>query len=323
MEYRELGSTGINISIVGIGAWQMGGPDGENGVGHGWGDVDDSRSIKIIHSAQEMGVNLIDTADIYGSGHSERIIGEALKGRREKWIVATKGGLVKDPDNRGQYFDASAVNIRNACEASLKRLQIDTIDFYQLHGIPEDDQIPDTMKELSKLRDEGKIRFYGISVGDVGSIKKLQAYGEVDIVQIGFSLLNRNEEAALNYCYEQGIGTLIRTPLSWGAAFGRYAEEKPPTFEFGDNRHKTDPEQIIAEHKKGLHFSFLWENINRSPAQAALRFVLDTKGVTAVIPGTKKLDHLIDNVGTATIQKMSSIEMGKIEDVRAEWNNWY
>ena len=101
MRNREVGNTGVEVSVVGVGGWQMGGPDTPDGIGHGWGDVDDKRSIKIIHRAQELGVNLIDTADIYGKGHSEQVIGDALEGRRDRWIVATKGGLAKDPKKRG------------------------------------------------------------------------------------------------------------------------------------------------------------------------------------------------------------------------------
>lgn len=318
MQWRKIGNTGVQVSIVGIGAWQMGGLDTADGVGHGWGDVDDQRSIRIIHRAEELGVNLIDSADIYGNGHSEQVIGRALQGRRDRWVIATKGGLVKDPHKRGQYFDGSPEHIREACQASLQRLRTDYIDFYQLHGMPEDKDVDDTMNELSKLRDEGKVRFYGISTGDPDHVRRLQTAGPVDIVQIAFSLLYRPEHTALTYCAEQGIGTFIRTPLSWGAAFGRYATEQPPTFEFGDVRHEVDPQVLAAEHARGLTFSFLWESTSRSPAQAALRFVLDQPGVTAVIPGTKKLEHLEDNVGAADVPWLTQEELQRVEQLTAE-----
>lgn len=318
IEKREIGHTGVRVSIVSIGAWQMGGPDTPEGIGHGWGDVDDDRSIRIIHRAEELGVNLIDTADIYGNGHSEEVIGRALQGRRNRWFVATKGGLMKDPHKRGQYFDGSAKHIREACKASLRRLKTDYIDFYQLHGMPGEEEVEGTMTELAKLREEGKIRFYGISTGSVDHIKKLQAHGSVEIVQIGFNLLHRGEAPALTYCAEQEIGTFIRTPLAWGAAFGLYARQKAPEFEYGDNRYGRSSEQLATEHAPGLKFSFLWEETGRSPAQAALRFVLDTPGVTSVIPGTKKLEHLEENVGAADAAALSIAEFQRVEAAFAQ-----
>ena len=313
MRNREVGNTGVEVSVVGIGGWQMGGPDTPDGIGHGWGDVDDKRSIKIIHRAQELGVNLIDTADIYGNGHSEQVIGDALEGRRDRWIVATKGGLAKDPKKRGQYFDGSAKHIREACEDSLRRLRTDYVDFYQLHGMPESLDVENTMAELAKLREEGKIRFFGISTGSVDHIKQLQQHGSVEIVQIGFSLLHRKETEALDYCADQGIGTFIRTPLAQGAAFGHYAVESAPEFEFGDNRHGKTREEIADQHSPGLKFSFLWEGSDRSPAQAALRFVIDRPGVSAVIPGTKKLSHLENNAGAADVESIDDAELRRIE----------
>lgn len=318
MQRRVLGRTGVAVSVVGIGAWQMGGPDTPDGIGCGWGGVDDKVSIRLIHRAEELGVNLIDTADIYGNGHSEAIIGRALAGRRDRWIIATKGGCVKDPDKRGQYLDGSAKHIRRACAASLKRLRTDSVDFYQLHVMPQDHEVAETMAELAKLRREGKIRFYGISAGSPDDIRKLQQSGPVDIGQIGFSLLYRAEEAALRLCAEQNIGALIRTPLAQGAAFGRYAREKAPPFEFGDVRYGRVPEQMADEHKAGLKFSFLWEGTGRTPAQAALRFVLDQPGVTAVIPGTKNIEHLVDNVGAADVPPLSRAELRRVHEGSAE-----
>ena len=317
MQTRQLGATGIEVSVVGIGAWQMGGPDTPDGIGHGWGDVDDDRSVRIIHRAEELGVNLIDTADSYGNGHSEEVIGRAMTGRRDRWVIATKAGRVKNPEKRGEYKDYSAAHIREACESSLVRLGTDYLDFLQLHGEPPDELIADTMAELAKLKDEGKIRFYGISAGKVEGVIKLRANGPVHICQIGYNMLKR-DQASLDYCAEQGIGTLIRLPLGQGAAFGRYATEKPPEFEFGDWRSGRDPEALVEEHAGGLNFSFLWEGTERTPAQAALRFVLDQPGVTAVIPGTKKMEHLEDNVGAADVAPLTTDEIQRVNEIAAE-----
>lgn len=313
MEQRTIGNTGVSVSVVGVGAWQMGGPEGEGtaSVGHGWGGVDDNESVALIHKAQELGVNLIDTADIYGDGHSEEVVGKALEGRRDKWIIATKGGLVKTPGERGQYLDATARHIRIACEASLKRLKTDCIDFYQLHGFPTGEEIEKTMVELARLRVEGKIRFYGISTDNVDHIIGLQEFGPVDIVQLATTLFD-NIHPALAYCLSQNIGTLIRTPLAWGATFAKYAKEKPE-FEAGDMRAKRDPDEIQKAHQRGLNYAFLSGNTGRSPAQAALRAVIDKPGVSAVIPGTRRVDHLLDNVGAASVSPLS------VEEKRLVW----
>ncbi|WOO42758.1 aldo/keto reductase [Rubellicoccus peritrichatus] len=312
MKYKKIGNTGVEVSRVGIGAWQIGGPEGKgaSSVGHGWGNVSDDESIRLIHQAEEIGINLIDTADIYGDGHSESVIGEALQGRRENWIVATKGGLVSKQDEVGQYMDVSAAHIRKACEASLKRLKTEYIDFYQLHGPPEAEGAAETMGELAKLRDEGKIRFYGVSANSVKHIIIMQEHGPVDIIQLDANIF-REEVSALYYALRQNIGTLVKSPLAWGATFGKYATQRPE-FAEGDMRVRQNAADIQEHHAKGLRFSFLWEDTGRSPAQAVLRAVLDKPGVTAVIPGCRTVKHLIDNAGAADAPELSAVELRKV-----------
>lgn len=315
MQKRKVGKTDIEVSIVGIGAWQMGGPEGEGSksVGHGWGGVDDEESIRLVHKAEDLDINLIDTADIYGDGHSEIVVGQALKGRRDKWIVATKGGLVSDPEKRGQYGDASAEHIREACEASLQRLQTDHIDFYQLHVPPSEEECAATMEALADLKKAGKIRYYGISADAPEKIILLQKHGPVDIVQLATNLF-QNISPALAYSDSQGIGTFIRTPLAWGATFGKYAKEVPK-FDKGDMRESANVDELKQKHSRGLEYSFLWEESDRTPAQAALRAVIDKPGVTAVIPGTRKLDHLLDNIGAASVAPLTVQEKARVWDL--------
>ena len=317
MEYREIGSTGVKVSIIGIGTFQIGGLDTEGGLGCGRGGVTDECSIGGIHRAEHLGVNLIDTADIYGNGYSEEVVGRALHDRRERWVIATKVGFIKDPKRRGRLQDFSAPHVRAACEASLTRLQTDYIDFYQLHGMPPEHQVAEAVNELVKIRREGKIRFWGISTALPQYVQILESIDNVDIVQIGFSLVERSEEPVVDYCLQKGIGTLVRTPLSRGAAFGKYAMQKAPTFAFGDNRHGLSAAQIAEQHKLGLDFRFLWEDTGRSPAQAALRFVLDRPGVTAVIPGIRTIEHLEDNVGAATVAPLSKQEIQRCAETLA------
>jgi len=314
MKKREIGQTGVEVSLIGIGAWQMGGGDSKdaNSVGHGWGGVDDAESVRLIHRAEELGINLIDTADIYGNGHSERVIGTALKGRRSHWVIATKGGLVKTEGTHGQYFDGSARHIREACEASLKRLQTDRIDFYQLHRIPAVADQESTMAVLAALRKEGKIRFYGISTDQPMDIIHLQQYGPVDIVQLATDLFH-NHHSALSYCHQQRIGTLIRSPLAWGATFGKYADGQPAFA--ADDMRSNDPAALAKlqeQHQKGLRYEFLWKNTGRKPVQAALRAVLDKPGITSVIPGTRCVSHLLDNAGAVDVAPLSQEEIARV-----------
>jgi myo-inositol catabolism protein IolS len=314
MDYRKIGSTGVKVSVIGIGTFQIGGLDTEDGLGCGWGGVSDECSIGVIHRAENLGVNLIDTADIYGNGHSEEVVGRALHGRRNRWVIATKVGFIKDPNRRGRLQDFSASHVRAACEASLKRLQTDYIDFYQLHGMPPEHQVAEAINELVQLRREGKIRFWGISTALPQYVQMLESIDNPDIVQVGFSLVDRSEEPVLDYCLQKGIGTLVRTPLSRGAAFGKYAMEKAPTFDIGDNRHGLSAAQIADQHKFGLDFRFLWEDTGRSPAQAALRFVLDRPGVTSVIPGIRTIEHLENNVGAAAVAPLSNKEIQRCDE---------
>ena len=311
-----MGTTGVEVSVVGIGGWQMGGADPPDGLGHGWGDVDDDHSVRIIHREEELGVNLMNTSDTYGlGGHSERVIGRALRGRRDRWVVCTKVGHIKTPGRAGITRDFSAPQVRKGIDASLERLQTGYIDFYQLHGDPEDHQMADTLAELQRLQEAGKIRFYGISTGNLQKLQLMEEAGGFHVAQIGFSLLNRAEEAAIDWCHQRDIAVLIRSPLAWGAAFSRYSRATLPEFEAGDLRRRRDREKMLAQHEEGRRFSFLWEGAGRSPAQAALRFVLDKPGVTAAIPGTRRIEHLEDNVRAAAAPPLTAEEIAAVHRV--------
>ncbi len=315
MEKREVGSTAVVVSVVGIGTFPMGGLDSKEGLGCGWGGVDDDTSIRVLHRAEELGINLVDTADIYGNGHSEEVIGRALAGRRSRWVIATKVGLVKDPNRRGRLEDFSADHIRSACEQSLHRLRTDHIDFYQLHGTPPRELIPQVVEALSRLRTAGKIRFWGISTASPEDVVTLRQHDAVDVVQVGYSLVDRSEQPLLEYCEKESLGTFIRTPLSRGAAFGKYASQTAPTFEWGDNRHGMSAEKLLEQHRPGLSFSFLWDDTGRSPVQAALRFVLDQPGVTAVIPGMKTLEQLEDDAAAGCLSPLTCLELERCASV--------
>ena len=217
MEYRTLGKTGLQVSAVGIGSWQMA-RDGS------WGtDGSDEESIATIHHAETLGINLLDTAASYGRGASEEVVGRALQGRRDRYIVATK---VKPATASGTDEETAWRGIVEICEASLKRLQTDYIDVLQLHRDPPASAMPAVMNTLSDLKGQGKIRWGGISSNNTKVISQLQKLGELAGVQVGYNLINRGGESALVQAQTENLGTLVRMPMASGALTGKYFEEQ-------------------------------------------------------------------------------------------------
>jgi myo-inositol catabolism protein IolS len=312
MTYRVLGATGLEVSEIGIGAFPISGMQKrKDGSLFGWSGVEDAESIALIHRAEELGVNLIDSAESYGDGHSEAVTGKALKGRRDRWIVATKvtpnRGL--DPDTPDE--SAARKRIREACEASLRRLQMETIDLYQLHAIPHDWAMPAMMDELAKLHDEGKVRFYGISTNNRSAIEKLRTHGPVDVLQIGYNLLERSADELLHWANEQDIGTLIRVPLAKGMLTGKYFGPDAETLPEGDVRYERFQRTETKEGLKRLPELAFLQTAKRSMVQAALRFVLDHPGVTCAIAGAKNRDQIQHNVATSELPPLTDAELAR------------
>lgn len=303
MEYRILGKTGLEVSSVGVGCWQMGGLVGESG----WTGTTDEESIATIHRAKELGVNLLDTAEGYGQGHSEDVIGKALKGRRDDYVLATKvRPITDDPDET-----KARARILEACEGSLRRLQTDHIDVYQLHAVPHEATMPAVMDALAELKDQGKIRWFGISINDTDAIRKLLALGDLATLQVGYSLLSRSGEAALQLAKEENLGTLIRGPLASGALSGKYFDASPQLDAKDRRLGRFTSDKAIATFKKLPELLFLTEGDRRTMVQAALRFILDTEGVTAVIPGAKSRVQLEDNAGAMDVPALTPEERAR------------
>ncbi len=301
VEYRTLGKTGLEISRVGVGCWQMGGVTG------GWTGTTDEESIATIHRAEELGINLLDTARTYGEGHSEELIGQALKDRRKRYIVATKvGPITDDPDE-----DKARQWIAEACEGSLQRLQTDYIDVYQLHTVPHEDTMAAVMDALAGLKKEGKIRWFGISTNDIGAVRKLLALGELSTLQVGYNLLYRDGEELLRLASRENLGTLIRVPLGSGALSGRYFDTRPKLDDEDRRRDRFSSDKAIETLAKLKELLFLTEGEKRTMVQAALRFVLDTEGVTSVIPGAKSRAQLEENADAAGVPPLTAEERAR------------
>ena len=184
MHYRTLGQTGLQVSEVGLGAMPFGGMVTQaDGTQFGWSGTDDQELIALVHRSEACGVNLLDTAEAYGNGHGEAVVGEALQGRRDKWIIATKVRPNQGIDADTPDEAAVRQRITEACEQSLHRLQTDYIDLYQLHAIPYPWAMPVAMETLAHLRAAGKIRWYGISTNNREAIDQLRAYGPLHVLQ--------------------------------------------------------------------------------------------------------------------------------------------
>ena len=307
MKYRTLGQTGLEVSEVGLGAYPISGKqqraDGSTEV---WSGTSDNESIALIHRCEEL-----DSAEGYGAGHSEDLVGQALKGRRDRWVIATKvqsnGGLDKDlPDE-----DAARKRVVEACENSLVRMQTDYIDVYQLHAIPHEWAMPIVMETLAKLRAEGKIRWYGVSTNNRKAIDKLRAFGPIHVLQIGYNMLERTADELLQWAKEENIGTLIRVPLAKGQLTGKYFGQNAEEIPENDLRYERFQRPEVQDGLKKLPELLFLQNKKRTMAQAALRFVLDHPGVSCVIAGAKNRQQVDDNTTTSEMPPLTQEELDR------------
>ncbi len=230
MRYKHFGHADVDVSALAVGTWALG--------DFGYGDVNEKDSIDAIHAMFDNGVNLIDTAPVYGAGHSEEVVGRALKGyNRSELFVATKcgvGSTTLKAKKGGQGRDASYANILYECEQSLRRLDIDYIDFYFIHWPDPDTPLEETMAALNKLKEEGKIRWIGASNYNMDQILESEKYGTVDVIQPPYSMVARRDEELMKWCVSRGIDTFTWGSLGSGILTGAIREI--PIFHKGDPR---------------------------------------------------------------------------------------
>jgi aryl-alcohol dehydrogenase-like predicted oxidoreductase len=287
MQYRMLGRTGLRVSEVGFGAWAIGGPAKLGDVEIGWGEVDDAMSLRAIEAAYDAGVTFFDTADAYGAGRSEVLIGKAFKSKRDRVVIATKVG------NRttagGEWVkDFSRQWITEGIEASLARLGMDYVDLYQLHSGTDTAQYRDeTFEALDALKAAGKIRYYGISVGPCAHGPWVIRNTPADTIQVVYNMLEREPEAELlPLAKAQGIGIIARVPLASGFLSGKFT----PNTQFAPNDHRSrtyPPEKIRQMVGQVAKLDFLTDGKSKTLAQAALQYCLAHPAVSVVIPGAK------------------------------------
>ena len=313
------------MSALGMGCWAIGGPfTGFGGMPLGWGEVDDDKSIEALHMALDLGVNFFDTADVYGTGHSEELLGKVFKGSRDKVVVATKFGGVFDTKKHDMYsFDASPEYVRKALEASLQRLGMDYIDLYQLH-IKDLDlaAAEDTMEALEKLVEEGKIRGYGWSTDDYDRAALFAKGPHCIAVQQQFNIFVGNEKI-LRLCEKRNLASINRGPLAMGLLTGKFFKdiELPSNDVRIVSEDMHDPYYAYFKGKKPLPELVLKLDIvtdilrskGRTLAQGALAWIWAHSEKTIPIPGFKTAKQVRENAKAMDFGPLTPNQMFEIE----------
>jgi len=310
MERRRLGNSDLQITSLGVGAWAMGG----SGWGFSWGPQDDRDSITAIHKALESGINWIDTAAVYGLGHSEEVVARALEGIQNGPYIFTKCSRVWN--KRGELSGSlKADSLRRECEASLRRLKVEVIDLYQIHWPQPEEDIEEGWATLAKLKDEGKLRYIGLSNFNVNQMKRAQAIAPITSLQPPYSLLAREvEKEILPYCAEQNIGVIVYSPMRSGLLSGAMTRERAGALPADDWRRR-DPDFQEPTLSRNLRLVELLRAIGkrhgRTPGEVAIAWTLRHPAVTGAIVGVRKPEQVLGVIGAAEFQ-LSSEEAGEI-----------
>ena len=302
MHYRELGKTHIKVSEVGLGAWAIGGAADAGGVPIGWGRSSDDESLAAIRRARDLGVTFFDTADSYGFGRSESLLGIVLSRTRQEVVIATKVGVVRDANGRvGKDF--SKKHIFHAVDGSLKRLRTDYIDVYQLHNPTMDDLRRDDIHEaMDRLQEVGKIRFWGVSVTTPEEGIEVIRHGWGYTLQVLYNVLNQAPALDLfPMAMEKGYGVIGRVPLASGLLSGKFRNDT--TFAADDVRQNfLTPKRFEEVLPRVDEVKSIIGGTARSLAEGAIRFVLANDAISTVIPGARNVRQVEMNVGAADMR---------------------
>ena len=284
MKYNKIKNTGLNISVISLGTWVFGGDN--------WGGIKEKESIEAVSTALECGINLIDTAPIYGYGISEETVGKAIKGKRDKVILATKCGLIGTGTNITNNLKPDS--IKKEIEQSLKRLGTDYIDIYQCHWPDSKTPIEETMAEMNRLKKEGKIRYIGVSNYGVELLRQAANFVDIVTLQSHYSLLERSiEKEIIPYCKEKGMGIITYGSLGGGILSGKY--RKPASFKGSDAR------SFFYKYYQGEGFKKASEVVNilkeisakaKKPVnQVALNWIWQKEGIASAIVGCRNAEQ--------------------------------
>jgi aryl-alcohol dehydrogenase-like predicted oxidoreductase len=318
---RKLGRSGIAVSALGMGCWAIGGPFWEAGTPLGWGEVDDQESIRAIHRALDLGVTFFDTADVYGAGHSERVLGQALADQRHEVVIATKFNSTFDEATREVTgWDASPAHIRRACEASMRRLKTDHIDLYQFHnnGYPVE-QAGEVRETLEALVKEGKIRAYGWSTDFADRASFFAQGANCAAIQFQLNVLDGNP-AVIDVCEAYDLAAINRGPLAMGLLTGKYTADSRPSSE--DVRGERSPEWMVYFEdgrpnpewlRKMEAVREILKSGGRTPAQGALAWLWARSKQTVPIPGFRTVAQVEENCGAMESGPLAEKQMQEID----------
>ena len=320
---RKLGRSGIEVSALGMGCWAIGGPFWSGATPHGWGEVDDAESERAIRRAIDLGATFFDTANVYGAGHSERVLGRALAGQRQQVVVATKFSAVFDESTRQVTgADASPDGIRRACEASLRRLKTDYIDLYQFHnnGYPAEDAEP-VRETLEELVASGKIRAYGWSTDFPDRAEVFARGPHCTSIQLQLNVLDDNP-AVLAICEQQNLAAINRGPLAMGLLTGKYTATTQPSAD--DVRGEKSPAwmKYFQDGKPSPEWLQKMEAVRevlasggRTLAQGALAWLWARSATTLPIPGFRTVAQVEENCRAMEFGPLTANQMAEIEGI--------
>lgn len=286
MKYRKLGKNGPEISVIGFGSWATGGD---------WGGQDDQLSEESVRAALDAGVTFFDTAPVYGLGHSEEVIGNALKGDRSKVILATKCGMIWD-ENKQVSKNGTYDSILREAEASLRRLGTDYIDLYQMHWPDTDTNAPaeETMRAMDKLVQEGKVRYVGVSNYNVELLDQSLKVRHVDSLQPPYSILRPAvEKEILPYCQEQGIGVVSYSALTSGLLSGNYTYDTKFSANDWRSRNKAHTIDLKANVDRAEKLKGIANGLGITLPQLAVAYILMHPAITSAIVGVRKPSHIL------------------------------
>jgi len=288
MNINQLGNTAIHLSSIGLGTWAIGG----GGYNFGWGPQDDKHSIDTIHRAIDLGINWIDTAPVYGLGHSEETVGKAVKGIRDKVIISTKCGIVWGED-RNIGFNLDKESVRAEVDESLTRLKIDVIDLYQIHKPMPGEKIQEAWIVLADLVKQGKIRYAGVSSFTLEQLKQIQPIHPVAFLQPEYNMLEPAiEEHILGYCSDNQIGVIVYSPMCSGLLTGKFTREKVEALPADDWRRASSPyfqEPYFSANLQLVEkLGPLVERNNKTLSQLAIAWTLRRPGITSAIVGARR-----------------------------------
>jgi aryl-alcohol dehydrogenase-like predicted oxidoreductase len=311
VETRRLGNSDMQITPLGIGAWAIGG-SGWNGS---MGLQNEDDSVPAIHAALDHGLNWIDTAALYGLGHSEEVVARALRGRSQKPFVFTKCERVWD--DKGEVgASLKAASIRKECEGSLRRLQVETIDLFQIHWPEPEEDIEEGWTTLAKLKEEGKVRYIGVSNFSVAQMKRAQSIAPITSLQPPYSVVTRKvEEEILPFAKANNIGVIVYSPMSAGLLTGSMTKERVANFIPEDWRRNLPnfQEPLLSRNLRVVeHMREIGKKHGRSPGEVAIAWTLDHEAVTGAIVGFRSPKQ-VEGVMGALKFRLSKEEMADIE----------